>query len=273
MAVMANRLTVKSPAWTSAGTPSSLLLRCLGISLIVGTLSGCSVTNPSTSESIPLSKEAISASYQCTRLKETGDAQVYSCLEWSEHGGARSEPTTNDPLFVTVLRDCSISEKFSHQATTRQLLIGFTDLKILSQEPIDMGPEKVLRSVVSGTLDVDPVYVSTFTLKRGSCVTDLVMWKQSDEANSAVVGTLGNNTVAQKFSESSTLLAQSFAQQDVFPSLPQQPGALPQQHGALSQQPSAPAQQQSVETHAQPFPSSALTAVPDEVKHAELPTG
>lgn len=217
--------------------------------------SGCSSSGSHSSESVPLPPSALAVNDQCALLEDSvgggsESAQVYRC---KDVGG---DTTEKEPFFVTVLRDCTISEKFSHRATTRQLLVGFSQLKVLNQEPIEVGPEKVLRSVVSGVLDVDPVFISTFTLRRGSCVTDLVMWKQSDEAKNAIVGTLGDNSVAQKFADATTHLAQRFGEQDLFPT---------------------PEIKQSPSSSDMNTPERMLTGVPtgtsNKVHHAELPTG
>lgn len=209
--------------------------------LSLGFLSACSGSGSGNSVTLPLPGAALVASSGCTKLSDTDGAKVYQC----------KDDASENPLFVTVLRDCSISEKFSHRATTRQLLVGFSHLKVLNQEPVALGEQKVLRSVVAGILDVEPVYVSTFTLRNGSCVTDLVIWTKSEEASRATVGTLGIETVAQRFSDSSTHLAQKFGAQDIFPAGPSTPPETPASIPTLS----------------------ALTAVPKEAHHAELPTG
>lgn len=217
--------------------------------------SGCSSSGSHSSESVPLPPSALAVSEQCSALGDSNgggseNAQVYRCRDLESEGGEK------EPFFVTVLRDCTISEKFSHRATTRQLLVGFTQLKVLNQEPIEVGPEKVLRSVVSGILDVDPVFISTFTLRRGSCVTDLVMWKQSNEAKDAIVGTLGSNTVAQKFADATTHLAQRFGELDLFPS------------PKTSTSPSS-----SEKMTSERMITGISPGTPDKVHHAELPTG
>jgi hypothetical protein len=107
----------------------------------------------------------------CHQLSEkagrfTTNPMVYSC---AEHGA--------DPFFVTTLRDCSVPEKLTFQTTTRQLLVGVLGLKVIMQEPVQLGTLKVLQTVASGSLDAEPVLLSTFTFRRDSCVTDLVLWR------------------------------------------------------------------------------------------------
>lgn len=242
----------------SGGTENAPFLGTLPAYLLLSGLvfliSGCSSSRSHSSESVPLPPSALAIGNECSALGgSTGGssekAQVYRCKDVASDGSEKA------PFFVTVLRDCSISEKFSHRATTRQLLVGFTHLKVLNQEPIELGAEKVLRSVVSGILDVDPVFISTFTLRRGSCVTDLVMWKQSEEAKDAIIGTLGNDSVAQRFAEATTELAQRFGDQELFPDL------------EIKKAPS------SEMTTSGRMITGNSTDLPHKVHHAELPTG
>ncbi len=86
-------------------------------------------------------------------------------------------PSRNGPVYVSALKDCSISEKFTLQATTRQLFVGLSGLKVVSQEPVTLGTTQTLHSVVQGTVDADPVAMSTFTFRKDNCVRDLVMWR------------------------------------------------------------------------------------------------
>jgi hypothetical protein len=90
---------------------------------------------------------------------------LYSCRDGGEE------------IFVTSLKDCSIPEKFTFQTTTRQLFIGLMGLKVISQEPVTLGQTKALQTVVTGTLDAEPVIMSAFTFRRNRCVTDIVLWK------------------------------------------------------------------------------------------------
>jgi hypothetical protein len=82
-------------------------------------------------------------------------------------------------VFVTTVKDCSIPEKFTFQATTRQLLVGVVDLTVLTQDPMTFNSLKALHSLVHGTMDVDPFIMSIYTFHQNECVTDLVVWRGS----------------------------------------------------------------------------------------------
>ena len=99
----------------------------------------------------------------------------------SRVGGSASRihscPSRNGAVYVSALKDCSISEKFTFQATTRQLFVGLAGLKVVSQDPLTLGTTQTLHSVVQGTVDADPVVMSTFTFRKDHCVRDIVMWR------------------------------------------------------------------------------------------------
>ena len=119
---------------------------------------------------IPIAEDSLSDAGPCHSTEEiSSEPYVYRC------------DTKAGALFVATFKDCSVSEKFSFQATTRQLFVGVTGLTIISQEPVSFGPHKVLQTVVTGTLDAQPLAVSTFTLREQGCVNDVVVWKAEDK--------------------------------------------------------------------------------------------
>jgi hypothetical protein len=90
--------------------------------------------------------------------------------------------TNGSTLFATTLKDCSIPEKFTFQTTTRQLFVGLLGLKVISQDPVHIGNTRALQTVVTGTLDAEPVLMSAFTFRKQNCVTDIVLWQSADSA-------------------------------------------------------------------------------------------
>lgn len=87
--------------------------------------------------------------------------------------------TNQDTVFATIVKDCSIPEKLTFQTTTRQLLVGLIDLKVISQGPMQYGDLRVLQTVATGTLDAQPVMMAALTFRKNGCVTDLVLWQDS----------------------------------------------------------------------------------------------
>jgi hypothetical protein len=110
---------------------------------------------------------------------------------------------SDSSLFATTLKDCSIPEKFTFQTTTRQLFVGLLGLRVISQEPVQIGNTKALQTVVTGTLDAESVLMAAFTFRKQNCVTDIVLWRG---ANSAHISDNSLATFARSTSQLTALL-------------------------------------------------------------------
>ena len=139
----------------------SLQLLCLV------TILGCSSGSGTPPVSVPLPAPEVREIANCLREPDRHGTNIYRCQ------------SSLGPLFVTTVKDCSIPEKFTFQATTRQLLVGVMDLTVIRQDPVTFHSLKALQSVVHGTMDVDPFIMSIYTFHQIDCVTDLVIWKGS----------------------------------------------------------------------------------------------
>lgn len=160
--------------------------------LLLWTL-GCGAATPTT-HSVRITPEVLHSSNRCQGF-DGGPTVPNSVINCQTDAG---------PLFATILEDCSIPEKFTFQATTRQLLVGMSDMAIISQTPVTAGAKNQLHSVVKGAIDAAPVLLSFFTSRRNGCVTDLVMWKGIPQ------GEVAPDVVAQ-FTEASRRLASILA--------------------------------------------------------------
>lgn len=129
-------------------------------------ISGCGGATQTT-HSVRIAPEVLHSSNRCEGF-DGGPSVPNSVIRCHTAAGQ---------LFATILEDCSIPEKFTFQATTRQLLVGMTSMSIISQTPVSGGKAKELHSVVKGVIDAEPVLLSFFTSRREGCVSDLVMWK------------------------------------------------------------------------------------------------
>ena len=139
---------------------------------------------------IPIPQRSLSDAAECQSVEQIESSPpVYRCQQ------------SNGPVFVATLRDCQVSEKFSFQATTRQLFVGVTGLKVLSQAPVAFGERKALQTMVTGTLDAQPLSVSTFTYREHGCVNDVVVWRSE-------VGSLVEAGSSQAFAALSQSLAE-----------------------------------------------------------------
>jgi hypothetical protein len=129
---------------------------------------GCSVGTPPEPTSLEVAERSLAALERCRPLSsERARAYVYRC------------DTKDEPLFVTTMRQCGVPDKLSYQATTRQLLVGITNLELLNQAPVTLTSAKALRSIVRGMLDADHILVATFTRRSEDCITDIVIWRAS----------------------------------------------------------------------------------------------
>lgn len=157
--------------------------------LLLATLCACSSGPANPPVSVPLNSPQIREAAHCEKQRGDHGANIYECE--SELG----------PVFVTTVKDCSIPEKFTFQATTRQLLVGVVGLTVLTQDPMTFNSLKALHSVVHGTMDVDPFIMSIYTFHQNECVTDLVVWKGSSRDKPSTEDT-------SKFSGVSSSIAQ-----------------------------------------------------------------
>lgn len=173
----------RAPKQRAARPALALLVLCLM------TVAGCSSGPSNPPVSVPLPSPELREVANCSREPDRYGTNIYRCQ------------SSLGPLFVTTVKDCSIPEKFTFQATTRQLLVGVMDLTVVSQGPVTFHSLKALHSVVHGTMDVDPFLMSIYTFHQNDCVTDLVVWKGSSGQKPSVDDT-------ETFSNESSSLAQ-----------------------------------------------------------------
>lgn len=152
-------------------------------------LTGCSLSDAPPPKTVSIASSSTLENSRCEKTSNGGGIVLYRC----ESGVG--------PLFVTTVKDCSIPEKFTFQATTRQLLVGVVDLSVISQEPAAFDSRKALNSIIHGMMDVDPFIMSIFTFKEKDCVTDLVLWKGSGRDKPS-------SDETQNFSTAASTLAQ-----------------------------------------------------------------
>lgn len=155
--------------------------------LLIATVAGCSSGTSTPPVSVPLNQPEV-REVRCEKQRSVHGPNIYQCQ--SELG----------PMFVTTVKDCSIPEKFTFQATTRQLLVGVMDLTVISQEPEVLNSVKTLHSIVHGTMDVDPFIMSIYTFHQNDCITDLVVWRGTSRLKPSTEETA-------KFSEVSSSIA------------------------------------------------------------------
>lgn len=135
------------------------------------------------------------AKLNATQISE--DPVLYSLREQdgSPHGDS----------FATLLEDCSeLNKPEKLSSTTRQLLVGFRQLALQGQKKIPLKDQSVLVSNYSAKLDENRLELITYSLLKGECVYDLVLWEKQlpAESNTVSLGFLRNaNSRVDKFAQ------------------------------------------------------------------------
>lgn len=88
------------------------------------------------------------------------------------------------PGYITAIRDCNQGKKSTEKATTRQILIGFDDLRIRRQEAVTIADHHGLASAVEATYDGTPIDLYFYSIKESTCVVDLVLWRPVGQRDS-----------------------------------------------------------------------------------------
>lgn len=83
--------------------------------------------------------------------------------------------------YLALVEECGISEKVSSKGTTRELLIGFDNIKIESHQEHTLAGHQVLESRASAQVDQLPVNLITFALRHDECVRDYVFWSPAEQ--------------------------------------------------------------------------------------------
>ncbi|MFO0416791.1 MAG: hypothetical protein ACK5Y6_05835 [Pseudomonadota bacterium] len=110
-------------------------------------------------------------------------------------------PTQGSPVFVTTVKDCSISEKLTFQTTTRQLFVGVVGMQVVSQAPVSLGSTHALQTVVTGTIDAEPVMMSSFTFRDEGCIDDIIIWQATKSPQTPPEQVEGFKTASQRLAK------------------------------------------------------------------------
>jgi hypothetical protein len=109
--------------------------------------------------------------------------------------------TEGSPVFVTTVKDCSLAEKLTFQTTTRQLFVGVVGMQVVSQAPVSLGATHALQTVVTGTIDAEPVMMSSFTFRDGKCVDDIILWQGTKSAQPPLEQVEGFKSTTQRLAK------------------------------------------------------------------------
>jgi len=75
---------------------------------------------------------------------------------------------------IAILSECQDTGRAPMRILARRLLFGLRS-EVVEQAPISVDGAEALRTVARGTLDGRPVVVESLSVRRGHCVSDLVL--------------------------------------------------------------------------------------------------
>lgn len=154
--------------------------------LIIASTS-CSVDSPRTAESLSLTAYDLSDSLK-KALPETWPENWQIEQIDDEPFLYKIKVTDPDdkfnPAYALLLKECGVGKNASATATTRQLLVGLKDIKILRSENFNYNDERIFYKESTAGLDGHDIMLSSFTLRREKCVFDTVIWSDDLQSGS-----------------------------------------------------------------------------------------
>lgn len=91
---------------------------------------------------------------------------------------------------MTAIKDCENKKSRSALVSTRQLLVGMKDIKIVSQNEISLNDTHALRTHVRARLENHALDLLTYTVPDQSCLFDFVLWRSSVDQDSGANASL-----------------------------------------------------------------------------------
>lgn len=161
---------------TSSNHPSSLR-RCLA-AILCTAFAACSSRTPPE----PISLDAI-VSDPYAHVETVSKSPLLYKLS-IPHGG---ESYT---VFGTGLKECEVKEFIPSRATTRELFVGFEQIKIGSQGFATLEGENVYRSELTANIDGQPIDVVAYTMRADDCVSDFAFWRAQTAQTQPTLRTL-----------------------------------------------------------------------------------
>ena len=156
--------------------PNPKLLRFPAILTVFLLLQSCSIFRPSTSGSLALPQPRSGEENPLYLEVLPGSARVY-----------RLRDSAGAEMYLTAIRSCAVTkERTSAAATTRQLIVGLENLRILNQQPVRIAQQEVLVSSLQASLEQTPLKIECYTLRRGKCTLDLAAWSMTDGPAAAI---------------------------------------------------------------------------------------
>lgn len=85
------------------------------------------------------------------------------------------------PWFMTTLKECGLKKSGTLKASARQLLVGLKNLSIQDQKKVEMNRIPLVLSLAEATLDNTPLLLASYSVLKGDCSLDLIVWGNKGE--------------------------------------------------------------------------------------------
>jgi hypothetical protein len=90
------------------------------------------------------------------------------------------------PAYAMLLKECGVGKNASANATTRELLVGLKDIKIIREENFLYNDQRIFYKDSSATLDDHNIKLSTLTRRENDCVYDTIIWSDDMQSGSVM---------------------------------------------------------------------------------------
>jgi len=144
--------------------------RCLIPTLIMALLilSGCSFTAASQSSSARLEQAA-----NLILVSGSGETFVYQIAD------QKLQPS----IFVTVIDECGSSRRELKPSLSRQLFVGFDDLRVVESQQLTRPSGPALETLVQAAVEETPVSIVSYLTIGSRCSRDVVFWSEHSNPN------------------------------------------------------------------------------------------
>jgi len=126
-------------------------------------LSGCGFTSSSQSSSAQLQRAA-----SLTLVSSSGDTFVYQI----------ADPELQPSIFLTVIDECGTSRRELKPSLSRQLFVGFEDLRVVKSQQLNGPSGPALETLVQAAVEETPVSIVSYLTIGSRCSRDVVFWSE-----------------------------------------------------------------------------------------------
>ena len=165
----------------------------LMLNLCLTILAGCSSFNTKKVESLslPAYKLADSLKYQDIEWPQNWDIKKIDEDPFIYQIRVAEEDEFFLPAYATALKECKLKKSADSASTTRQLMVGLKNIKILREENFLYADKRVFFKHFAAELDEHSLHLLSFSARENDCVFDTVIWS-NDYSPGSVINSLGS---------------------------------------------------------------------------------